>query len=290
MWDFSYRRRPVSRNQRQAPIAPAPRNAHTFPCPDRLSGLRAPERCHHGHAHIRPADRRAHGRPLGRHECESCPMARVCHPACAEPAMAQGERGRRLLRRGEALFRAGDALQYLYQCARRLPEDPRHQSRRAGTDHRVSGLWRPARLDAIESGFHACDAIALEDSLLCALPYAQLVANCGLDPLAARQFHRLIAHDINHCQRLLLTLGRMSTDEAHRQLPGRDLRADGRAWLFRARVHPENDTRGHRQLPGHGDRDGELVFSRLQAASLLQVSKRHLKLPDIDALRRMSSG
>ena len=29
--------------------------------------------------------------------------------------MAQGERGRRLLRRGEALFRAGDALQYLYQ-------------------------------------------------------------------------------------------------------------------------------------------------------------------------------
>ena len=28
------------------------------------------------------------------------------------------------------------------------------------------------------------------------------------------------------------------------------------------------------------------VFSRLQAASLLQVSKRHLKLPDIDALRR----
>ena len=36
---------------------------------------------------------------------------------CAEPAMAQGERGRRLLRRGEALFRAGDALRICISCA-----------------------------------------------------------------------------------------------------------------------------------------------------------------------------
>ena len=230
------------------------------------------------------------GAPLGRHECESCPMARVCHPACAEPAMAQGERGRRLLRRGEALFRAGDALQYLYQL--RAGSLKIRVTNHAGLEQITAFPASGAllELDAIESGFHACDAIALEDSLLCALPYAQLVANCGLDPLAARQFHRLIAHDINHCQRLLLTLGRMSTDEAHRQLPGRDLRADGRAWLFRARVHPENDTRGHRQLPGHGDRDGEPGVLAAAGRLLLQVSKRHLKLPDIDALRRMSSG
>ena len=170
------------------------------------------------------------------------------------------------------------------------PEDPRHQSRRAGTDHRVSGLWRPARLDAIESGFHACDAIALEDSLLCALPYAQLVANCGLDPLAARQFHRLIAHDINHCQRLLLTLGRMSTDERIASFlveTSEQMAAHG----YSAREFILKMTREDiANYLGMEIETVSRVFSRLQAASLLQVSKRHLKLPDIDALRRMSSG
>ena len=57
---------------------------------------------------IRPADRRAHGRPLGRARVRILSHGARSHPACAEPAMAQGERGRRL-RRG-VLFRAGDAL------------------------------------------------------------------------------------------------------------------------------------------------------------------------------------
>lgn len=230
------------------------------------------------------------GAPLGRHECESCPMARVCHPACAEPAMAQGERGRRLLRRGEALFRAGDALQYLYQL--RAGSLKIRVTNHAGLEQITAFPASGALLglDAIESGFHACDAIALEDSLLCALPYAQLVANCGLDPLAARQFHRLIAHDINHCQRLLLTLGRMSTDERIASFlieTSEQMAAHG----YSAREFILKMTREDiANYLGMEIETVSRVFSRLQAASLLQVSKRHLKLPDIDALRRMSSG
>ena len=94
--------------------------------------------------------------------------------------MAQGERGRRLLRRGEALFRAGDALQYLYQL-------------RAGSlKIRVTNH---AGLEQI-TAFPASGALLARRHrkrlpclrrhragrfLLCALPYAQLVANCGLD-------------------------------------------------------------------------------------------------------------
>ena len=126
--------------------------------------------------------------------------------------------------------------------------------------------------------------------LLCALPYAQLVANCGLDPLAARQFHRLIAHDINHCQRLLLTLGRMSTDERIASFlveTSEQMAAHG----YSAREFILKMTREDiANYLGMEIETVSRVFSRLQAASLLQVSKRHLKLPDIDALRRMSSG
>lgn len=230
------------------------------------------------------------GAAPGRHDCESCPMARVCHPACAEPAMTQGERGRRLLRRGEALFRAGDALQYLYQL--RAGSLKIRVTNHAGLEQITAFPATGALLglDAIESGFHACDAIALEDSLLCALPYAQLLANCGLDPLAARQFHRLIAHDINHCQRLLLTLGRMSTDERIASFlveTSEQMAAHG----YSAREFILKMTREDiANYLGMEIETVSRVFSRLQAASLLQVSKRHLKLPDIDALRRMSSG
>ena len=217
-------------------------------------------------------------------------MARVCHPACAEPAMAQGERGRRLLRRGESPVSRRRRPAVSVSVARRLLKIrvTNHAGLEQITAFPASGAL--LGLDAIESGFHACDAIALEDSLLCALPYAQLVANCGLDPLAARQFHRLIAHDINHCQRLLLTLGRMSTDERIASFlveTSEQMAAHG----YSAREFILKMTREDiANYLGMEIETVSRVFSRLQAASLLQVSKRHLKLPDIDALRRMSSG
>ena len=196
------------------------------------------------------------GAPLGRHECESCPMARVCHPACAEPAMAQGERGRRLLRRGEACFAPATPCSICISCAP-APEDPRHQSRRAGTDHRVSGLWRPARARRHRKRLpclrrHRAGRFPAMRPALCPAGRQLRTGPAGRAPVPPpdRARHQPLPATVADA-------GPHEHRRAHRQLPGRDLRADGRAWLFRARVHPENDTRGHRQLPGHGDRDGE---------------------------------
>ncbi|MFY3309986.1 helix-turn-helix domain-containing protein [Achromobacter ruhlandii] len=222
-------------------------------------------------------------------ECASCEVVRFCHPLDAV-SLAPTMRGRRGLRRGEALYRAGDALLNLYLL-------------RAGSMKirvtNTSGLEQitafPAAgsllgLDGIETGIHTCDAIALEDSVTCALPYRELQANCERDAEVGRQFHRLIAHDINQCQRLLLILGRMTTDERIASFlveTSEQMAAHG----YSSRQFVLKMTR--EDIANHLGMKIETVcrvFARLQTASLLQVSKRHLEILDVDALRRMSCG
>lgn len=222
-------------------------------------------------------------------ECASCGVARLCHPLDAV-SLAPTLRGRRGVRRGEALYRAGDALHNLYLL-------------RAGSMKirvtNTSGLEQITAfpvagsllgLDGIETGLHTCDAIALEDSVTCALPYRELQANCERDAEVGRQFHRLIAHDINHCQRLLLTLGRMTTDERIASFlveTSEQMAEHG----YSPRQFVLKMTR--EDIANHLGMKIETVcrvFARLQTASLLQVSKRHLEILDVDALRRMSCG
>ncbi|MGB3819910.1 helix-turn-helix domain-containing protein [Achromobacter pulmonis] len=223
-------------------------------------------------------------------DCMSCVMARLCRAPSEEACLAPAARSRRSVRRGEALYRAGDALHNLYLL-------------RAGSMKirvtNTSGLEQITAfpvagsllgLDAIETGIHTCDAIALEDSVTCALPYRELEANCERDADVGRQFHRLIAHDMNQCQRLLLTLGRMTTDERLASFlvdTSEQMAAHG----YSPRKFVLKMTR--EDIANHLGMKIETVcrvFSRLQSASLLQVSKRHLEILDVEALRRMSCG
>lgn len=223
-------------------------------------------------------------------DCMSCVMARLCRAPSEEACLAPAARSRRSVRRGEALYRAGDALHNLYLL-------------RAGSMKirvtNTSGLEQITAfpvagsllgLDAIETGIHTCDAIALEDSVTCALPYRELEANCERDADVGRQFHRLIAHDMNQCQRLLLTLGRMTTDERLACFlvdTSEQMAAHG----YSPRKFVLKMTR--EDIANHLGMKIETVcrvFSRLQSASLLHVSKRHLEILDVEALRRMSCG
>jgi CRP/FNR family transcriptional regulator len=81
---------------------------------------------------------------------------------------------RRPIRRGDYLYRAGNDLQSLYairtgfikSCV--LHEDGREQ---------VAGFHMMGELlglDAISSGRHLCDAIALEDTEVCDIPFGML--------------------------------------------------------------------------------------------------------------------
>jgi len=67
--------------------------------------------------------------------------------------------------------------------------------------------------DAFNSGIHSCDAIALEDTLLCKIPIDDFDDLCGrLQGIRKEMMHQ-VGKEISHNQSLLLSLGQQQADE-----------------------------------------------------------------------------
>jgi CRP/FNR family transcriptional regulator, anaerobic regulatory protein len=68
-------------------------------------------------------------------------------------------------------------------------------------------------LDGIGSGVHCCDALAIEDSQVCIIPFHQLEAMCrDVQPLQ-QHVHRLMGSEIVREATLMMLLGTMSADQ-----------------------------------------------------------------------------
>lgn len=225
-------------------------------------------------------------------ECEHCSLSGLCRASRQDEPLplATSIRSRKLVHRGESVYRAGDRLQNLYVL--RSGSMKIRVTSPSGleqiTDFPLAGAL--LGLDALESGIHVCDAIALEDSMLCILPFAELVGNCQHDLVAAQQLHRLIARDINQCRRLLLSLGCMTTDERVADFVmgiSEQMASHG----YSPREFTLKMTR--EDIASHLGMKVETVcrvLARLQEASLLNVSRRHVEIRNVDALRKISSG
>ena len=125
-------------------------------------------------------------------DCDRCALVRICRAGsdAARPTPSDMVRCRRLVHRGESVYRAGDALQNLYVL--RSGSVKLRATNRAGLEQ-IMGFPSAGALlglDAIESGTHRCDAIALEDSLVCVLPFSDIMGRCRDDFSCAQQFHR----------------------------------------------------------------------------------------------------
>jgi CRP/FNR family transcriptional regulator len=68
-------------------------------------------------------------------------------------------------------------------------------------------------LDAIATGQHGSDAMALEDSRVCRIPLAGLQHLCEEVPPLARNVLRLLGHEIAREHEVMLLLGTMRSDE-----------------------------------------------------------------------------
>src|SRR6266702_1537474 len=68
-------------------------------------------------------------------------------------------------------------------------------------------------MDGIGPEIHGCNAVALEDSEVCVIPYARLV-NLGHDMhLLQRQFHKVMSREIAQKRSVMLLLGTMRAEE-----------------------------------------------------------------------------
>jgi CRP/FNR family transcriptional regulator len=197
---------------------------------------------------------------------------------------------RRKIAKDTHLYRIGDPFTNLY--AIRLGHFKTFQVSPAG-EQQVTGFQMAGELlgmDAISTEHHHCDAMALEDSEVCEIPFARLEELFGTIPSLLHHFHRMMSQEITREQNVMLLLGNM--------------RAEQRFAAFLINLSSRYSARGYSsttfQLRMSREEIGNYLgltiesisrlLSRLKKQGLLRVANREIELLDITRMRAMAAG
>jgi CRP/FNR family transcriptional regulator len=156
-------------------------------------------------------------RPRAATNCSTCAM----HALCMPQGLTQPETDRmealistsRTVRSGESLYRANDSFQSIYAVRAGsfktivMHRDGREQVTGFSLAGDVLGL------DGVCSGRHSCDALAIEDSKVCIIPFHLLEAMCRDVKTVQQHVHRLMGGEIVRQATLMMLLGTMSADQ-----------------------------------------------------------------------------
>jgi CRP/FNR family transcriptional regulator len=216
--------------------------------------------------------------------CSTCNLRELCLPCgiTGSDAAVFDEMvyTRKRVRRGDPLYHAGGEFDSLYAVrsgffkSSVVLEDGRDQ---------VTGFHMAGELlglDGIGTGSHATDAIALEDSEVCVIPYARLA-----EPALQRQLHKVMSRELVRDQGVMMLLGTM--------------RAEERLAAFLLNISQRFVARGFSQQEFHLRMTREEIgsylglsletvsrlFSRFQDAGLITVQQKHVRILDIPGLK-----
>jgi CRP/FNR family transcriptional regulator len=149
--------------------------------------------------------------------CSTCSMRALCMP----PGLSASELATldsaiyttRSIKRGDALYRAGDLFQSIYVV--RAGSFKTVVMHRDGREHvtgfQISG--DPLGLDGVSAGKQICDAIALEDSVVCIIPFAQLEAICREMKPMQHHIYQMMSSEIARESSQMMLLGTMSAEQ-----------------------------------------------------------------------------
>jgi CRP/FNR family transcriptional regulator len=152
-----------------------------------------------------------------RTSCTSCNLLGSCVSAGYEPehkrAIEELVAKRVRLRKGDTLFRPGEKFATLY--AVRLGSFKTVLLAQDGRDQ-VSGFHMAGDVigtDGIGSGLHECQAIALEDTEVCVMPYSRIEELERASAQVLRNMHRMLAAEIARERGVMLMLGTLRADQ-----------------------------------------------------------------------------
>jgi len=226
--------------------------------------------------------------------CSNCSLRELCLPiGLNRDEMTQLDaviRQSRRLKRGEYLFRSGEGFKSLFAVRTGFfktsvaSQDGREQ---------VTGFLMSGELmglDGISSNVHGCDAIALEDSEVCELPFSRM-ESLGRDiPSLQHHFFRLMSREIVRDQNVMLLLGNMKAEE--------------RIAAFLLNLSQRLSTRGFAAndfiLRMSREEIGSFLglkletvsrtLSKFQQQGWLSVDHKHIQLIQSDALKELIAG
>lgn len=229
------------------------------------------------------------GGAASRSACEHCALNATCLPEGLTGVERQAYTALILphqrLRAGDTLFHAGEPFTHLYLVKTGslktvvLLEDGREQVTGFHFAGDVLGI------DAISSPNHPSEAIALADTQVCAIPFAQLTRlSRSVDPLQT-YVQRLLAREVVRDQGLMLLLGRMHAGERVAEF------LKNLSRRFRARGYSPHEF----TLPMAREEIGNYLgltletvsrcFSRLRNCGAIQVDNRHIRILHIERLQ-----
>ncbi|MBB5190444.1 CRP/FNR family transcriptional regulator [Silvimonas terrae] len=240
---------------------------------------------------LSPIQLRETGLKQLRHACSNCSLRELCLPVGLSPdemrqvdqLVTQG----RPIKRGEALYRAGEPFHSLYAVrlgffkTSIVSEDGREQ---------VTGFHMNGELigmDAISTEHYTCDAVALEDSEVCEWPFTEMETMSRRIPSLQRHLYRLMSREIVRDHGVMLLLGNMKAEE--------------RIAAFLLNLSQRFALRGYSQHSFHLRMTREEIgsylglkletvsrtLSRFQDQGLLRVQNRLIELKDLDGLKQL---
>ena len=220
--------------------------------------------------------------------CTSCNLRELCLTGgvCAEDLeRAQNiVYARRRVRRGEAIFTAGDAFNAIYAVRSGffktsvVDGEGREQ---------VTGFFMAGELlglDGMGSGSHHGTATALEDSEVCVMPYARIEEMAREIPSLQRELHSVLSREIVRDHGVMMLLGSMRAEERLAafltNLSRRFLRRGFSPSEFHLRMTRE-------EIGSYLGLKLETVsrlFSQFQKDGLIEVEQKHVRIKDAQRL------
>lgn len=149
--------------------------------------------------------------------CATCSLRKLCVSPKPSPdvvgAIDRLVATRIRLRKGDVLFRVGDRFTALFavrsgSCKTvMLTDDGREQVVANHLPGEIMGI------EAIATDAHGCQAVALEDSEVCTIPFDRIEALAQIDHGFQHNVHRMMAREIGRERSAALMLGTMRAEQ-----------------------------------------------------------------------------
>lgn len=229
-----------------------------------------------------------------RHGCAQCSLQQLCLPAGIHASdlarLDEIVKRRRPVERGERLFRPGDALHAVY-----VARDGAFKTVSVNEDgeEQVIGFHLPGELiglDALGSGAHRCEAVALTTANVCEVPFDELSSVAAQLPSLQQQLMRVIGQsadrDHDHMEMLVRKQANERIGLFLHGLGERLQRIGQSGTDFKLPMTREDIAR----FLGLALETVSRGFTRLQEDGVIAVTGRRVEVLDVEELNRMAHG
>jgi CRP/FNR family transcriptional regulator len=229
--------------------------------------------------------------PQLREACSQCNLRELCLPmGLSEHEMGQLDELvnlRRRILRGQHIYRSGDGFEAIFAIKTGffktdvLLEDGREQ---------VTGFQMAGEilgLDGIGTERHTCNAVALEDSEVCVIPFSDLENYSREIGALQHHFHKVMSREIVRDHGVMMLLGSMRAEE---RLAAFLLNMSQR---FTARGYSPTEFNLRMTRNEIGSYLGlkletvSRAFSRFQDEGLITLHEKHIQILDLAGLKKL---